>query len=423
METKFSTEPACVDALENEFPTPARAQFYIPTVEGKEVYYFCGNSLGLQPKSTAQYIQGELEQWKNLGVEAHFQGDKPWLHYHQFSKKITAKLVGAKENEVVMMNSLTTNLHLLLISFYSPTKQKFKIITEAGAFSSDQYALETQVKLHGLNPEEVIIELLPRKGEYNLRTTDILATIAKHGNALALVLLGGVNYFTGQAFDLQKITEAAHRVGAKAGFDLAHAVGNIALQLHDWQVDFAVWCSYKYLNAGPGGVGGAFVHEHYANDNLPRLGGWWGHIEAERFLMKKNFQPASGVDGWQLSNAPILPLAAYMASTEIFDNIGLDYLFKRSKILTAYLEFLLLKSNFDYNLQIITPSNPEERGSQLSVIFKENGKDIFNFLQKNRIIVDWRSPNVIRITPVPLYTTFKDIFVLIQTLSNYHLQR
>ncbi|MEY3416207.1 MAG: kynureninase [Bacteroidota bacterium] len=422
METTFSIESSCTDLLEKAFPTPARAQFHIPKVEGKDVHYFCGNSLGLQPTSTAQYIQNELEQWKNLGVEGHFQGDKPWLHYHQFSKKITATLVGAKASEVVMMNSLTTNLHLLLISFYAPTKQKFKIITEAGAFSSDQYALETQVKLHGFHPADVIIELLPRKGEHILNTDDILETITKHGNELALVFLGGVNYFTGQAFDLQKITAAAHQVGAKAGFDLAHAVGNIALQLHDWQVDFAVWCSYKYLNAGPGGVGGAFVHERYANEHLPRLGGWWGHKEEERFLMKKHFQPAAGADGWQLSNAPILPLAAYMASIEIFESIGLDYLFKRSKILTAYLEFLLLNSHFKHHLQIITPSNPEERGSQLSVIFKENGKDIFDFLQKNNIIVDWRSPNVIRISPVALYTTFKDIFVLMETLAKYYRQ-
>jgi kynureninase len=417
METIFSLDDTCAQLLEKEFPTDFRNRFFIPAINGQECIYFCGNSLGLQPKSVQTLIAAELKQWENLGVEGHFKGEKPWMQYHKFAKKTTAKLVGANESEVVMMNSLTTNLHLLLTSFYRPTKQKFKIITEAGAFSSDQYALETQVKLHGLIPEETIIEIFPRMGEHTLRTEDILQAINENAAALSLVFLGGVNYYTGQAFDLKTIAVAAKQVGAIIGFDLAHAVGNIALQLHDWQVDFAVWCSYKYLNAGPGGVGGAFVHQKHADEKLPRLGGWWGHREEERFLMKKGFQPASGADGWQLSNAPILSLAAYLASAAIFEEAGIENLVKRSKVLTAYLEFLLLHSACASNITIITPSNPNQRGCQLSVIFKNGGKELFQKLQDHHIMVDWREPNAIRITPVPLYNSFIEIYQFVKILE------
>lgn len=417
MKIPFTTEKSCAEILEKQYPTKFRDRFYIPQVDGKDVIYFCGNSLGLQPKTTEKFILQELQQWQKLGVEGHFEGEKPWMHYHKFSKKSTAKIIGAKEQEVVMMNSLTTNLHLLLVSFYRPTQNRFKIITEAGAFSSDQYVLESQVQFHGYSPNEAIIELKPREGEYTLRTEDILAKIQEHKDELALVMMGGVNYFTGQAFDIKSITEAAHKVGAIAGFDLAHAVGNISLSLHDWQVDFAAWCSYKYLNAGPGGVGGIFVHHNHDRSNLPRFAGWWGHQENERFQMKKGFQPSLGADGWQLSNAPILPLAAYMASAEIFDEAGIDNLNQRSKVLTGYLEYLISNCTLNQIITIITPSNLDERGCQLSLIFTQNGKEIFQNLQKQNIIVDWREPNVIRISPTPLYNTFMEVYEFVNTLE------
>lgn len=417
MNIPFTTDITCAQNLDNEFPASFRNRFFIPKNNGQEVIYFCGNSLGLQPKSVAKHIQDELNQWANLGVEGHFEGDKPWMHYHKFSKKGTAKIVGALEEEVVMMNSLTTNMHLLLVSFFQPTQERFKIITEAGAFSSDQYALETQVRLHGFNPDEAIVELKPREGEYTLRTEDILQAIEEHKATLALVFLGGVNYFTGQAFDMKTVAQAATKANAKVGFDLAHAVGNIALSLHDWQVDFAVWCSYKYLNAGPGGVGGAFVHQKHATTHLPRFGGWWAQQEDERFQMKKGFKPSAGADGWQLSNAPILPLASYMASLEIFEEAGIENLVNRSQKLTSYLEFLLINSKVNHLFKIITPTNANERGCQLSLIFEKDGKKVFKHLQENNIIVDWREPNVIRVSPVPLYNTFTEVFDFVKVLE------
>jgi kynureninase len=389
-----------------------RAQFLIPRHQGKPAIYLTGNSLGLQPRVTKKFIGQELEDWANLGVEGHVHARRPWLYYHKFSKKALAKIVGARPAEVVAMNQLTVNLHLMMVSFYRPTPQRYKIITEAGAFSSDQYAFESQLKFHGLDPAQALIELRPREQEYTLRTEDILEAIRTHGAELALVLFGGVQYYTGQFFAIDKITQAAHNAGAMAGFDLAHAVGNVPLKLHDHGVDFAVWCSYKYLNAGPGAIAGAFVHERHAvNGDLPRFAGWWGHHEAERFQMLKGFKPQAGVDGWQLSNVPIFQSAALLASLSIFDAAGMKALRRKSVALTGYLEYLL--RNIDpagEHFTIITPADGEARGCQLSLVMKKNGKKVFQRLTKAGVIVDWRDPGVIRLSPVPLYNTFEEVF-------------
>ncbi len=393
-----------------------RNQFLIPKVNGKPSIYFTGNSLGLQPKSTAKFIKDELEDWATLGVEGHVHGRRPWLYYHKFTKKVLSEIVGAKPSEVVAMNQLTVNLHLMLVSFYRPTKKRFKILTEAGAFSSDQYAFESQLKFHGISPVKGLIELKPRKGEYALRTEDILLAIKVHGEELALVIFGGVQYYTGQFFNIKKITEAAHKVGAVAGFDLAHAAGNVPLALHKHNVDFAVWCGYKYLNSGPGGISGVFIHERHAEDfTLPRFAGWWGHNEGERFQMKKGFKPMTGADGWQLSNVPIFQSAAHLASLEIFQQAGIKNLRTKSVLLTGYLEFLLNEIDSSKKLfTIITPQNPDERGCQLSILMKQNGRKIFDRITKAGVIADWREPDVIRIAPVPLYNSFEDVFVFAQ---------
>jgi kynureninase len=389
-----------------------RNEFLLPKVNKKPAIYFTGNSLGLQPKSTKKFINEELLDWARLGVEGHVHAHRPWLYYHKFTKKALAQVVGAKPLEVVAMNQLTVNLHLMMVSFYRPTKDRFKIITEAGAFSSDQYAFESQLKWHSQNPDEALIELKPRTGEHTLRTEDILHAIETHAAQLALVIFGGVQYYTGQFFNIKKITEAAHKAGAYAGFDLAHTVGNVPLNLHRDGADFAVWCSYKYLNSGPGGVAGAFVHERHAkNFQLPRFAGWWGHNEAERFQMKKGFVPMPGMDGWQLSNFPILQGAAHLASLEIFQQAGIKNLRKKSVALTGYLEFLLNEIDpHETTFTILTPKKVDERGCQLSIFMKKNGKKVFNALTKAGVIADWREPNVIRVAPVPLYNTFKEVF-------------
>ncbi|MBL7859075.1 MAG: kynureninase [Cyclobacteriaceae bacterium] len=393
-----------------------RKAFHLPVINGKRSIYFTGNSLGLQPKSTKKFIDEELQDWATLGVEGHVHARRPWLYYHKFTKKILAKLVGAKPIEVVAMNQLTMNLHLMMVSFYRPTKQRYKIITESGAFSSDQYAFESQLKFHGLNPEDALIELKPRAGESTLRTADIVAAIREHAQELALVIFGGVQYYTGQFFDIKKITEAGHQAGACVGFDLAHAVGNVPLNLHRHQVDFAVWCSYKYLNAGPGAIAGAFVHEKHAKRfDVPRFAGWWGHDEQERFQMKKGFLPIVGVDGWQLSNFPIISGAVLLASLEIFQHAGIKNLRKKSLLLTGYLEFLLkeLDPN-EYYFTILTPANPTERGCQLSIAMKRNGKKVFQKITKTGVVADWREPQVIRVAPVPLYNTFSDVYQFVE---------
>lgn len=401
-----------------------RDEFYIPKHQGKEALYFTGNSLGLQPKITSTYINQELDLWKEKGVEGHFEGNRPWFHYHKFAKESLANIVGAKSKEVVAMNSLTTNLHLLMVSFYRPSKERFKIITEAGAFPSDQYALESQVKLHGLEPTEAIIELAPREGETNIRTDDILNTIRQNANELALVMFSGVQYFSGQLFDIESITNAGHKAGAIVGFDLAHAVGNANLQLHFHEVDFAVWCHYKYLNAGPGSVGGAFVHEKHANNpELPRLAGWWGHKEDERFLMQKGFKPMEGVDGWQLSNANVLTSAALLASLEVVDKAGFENMRLKSKQLTGFLSFLL-NDLFSVNeISMLTPLSDKDRGAQISISIMKGGRAVFDKLVENGVVADWREPNisksqtgVIRVAPVPLYNSYKDVFRFVHLL-------
>ncbi len=391
----------------------------IPKSNGKTVIYLTGNSLGLQPKITKNYVSEELDDWGTLGVKGHLQARRPWVYYHKLTKKALAELVGGKTSEVVAMNQLTVNLHLLMVSFYRPTKARYKILTEAGAFSTDQYVFESQLKFHGHDAAKSLIEIKPRDGEHTLRTDDIVQAIKEHASELALVIFGGVQYYTGQFFDIKKITAAAHLAGAKAGFDLAHAIGNVPMSLHKDDVDFAVWCSYKYLNSGPGGIAGAFIHERHAESfDLPRFAGWWGHDEKERFQMKKGFKPMRGIDGWQLSNVPVFQNAAHLASLEIFQKASIKALRKKSMLLTGYLEFLL--NEFDSQekyLKIITPRNPAERGCQFSLYIHQNGKKIFNAISKARVIADWREPDVIRVAPVPLYNTFEDVYRFVEILK------
>lgn len=388
-----------------------RERFLMPQHEGRDVVYFTGNSLGLQPKTTQSYLQQELNDWAKFGVEGHFLAKNPWLSYHELLTDKMAKIVGALPKETVMMNQLTVNLHLLLVSFYTPTKSRFKIICEAKAFPSDQYALQSQVKFHEYSIEDAIVEVAPREGEYHIREEDIFAAIEKNKDSVALVMFGGVNYFTGQVFDMKAITEAGHKAGAIVGFDLAHGAGNIKLQLHDWKVDFAAWCSYKYLNSGPGSVAGAFVHEkHLSNTDLPLFAGWWGHDKKTRFLMDSTFVPMETAERWQLSNAPIFSMAACRASLDIFDEVGMDALIAKSRDLVAYLEFIVNDINKQKNncLEIITPK--ENRGCQLSIVANGYGKKLYNSLIENGVIPDWREPNVIRCAAIPLYNSFEDMY-------------
>ncbi len=399
-----------------------RSRFHIPPHHGDACVYFCGNSLGLQPKRTSELVNEELNDWAKLGVEGHFKAETGWFKYHELLRASTARLVGALPQEVVVMNHLTVNLHLLLVSFYRPTKTRYKIICEGGAFPSDRYALQSQVKFHGFDPSDALIQLEPRAGEELLRHEDILKAIADCGDALALVMMGGVHYFTGQVLQFKAITDAAHAVGAYCGFDLAHATGNLKLELHNWDVDFAAWCSYKYLNGGPGTVGGAYIHEkHCKNADLPRFAGWWGNDPANRFTMPHDFVPVASADSWQLSNAPILEMAALRASMELFDEAGMDKLTAKSLRLTAYLLFVIrdvLKSKGKEELiSVITPFEAQQQGCQLSLMFRTNGKAIFDSLTKAGVIADWREPDqegrgsgVIRVAPVPLYNSFGDVY-------------
>jgi kynureninase len=391
-----------------------REKFYFPQHNGKDCIYFTGNSLGLQPRNVQAYVQQELNDWANMGVEGHFTAKHPWLHYHEMFPSILSDIVGCEENEVVVMNQLTVNLHLLLVSFYRPTSKKFKIICEEKAFPSDQYALESQVRYHGFDPKEAIIEIKPRAGEHTIRTDDITDAILLHRDELALVLFGGVNYYTGQFFDIQKITKAAHEVGVCAGFDLAHAAGNVELKLHDWEVDFACWCSYKYLNSGPGGVAGVYIHDKHAkNKDIPRFAGWWGYTKDTRFKMEKGFEAIPTAEGWQLSNAPVLSMAAHKAALDIFEEAGMDKIHAKRKRLTAFVHFILNDINARLNkkvINIITPANENERGCQVSVLMEAKGKEVFKELTKQGVVADWREPNVIRVAPVPLYNSFEDIW-------------
>jgi len=399
-----------------------RNQFYFPDFHEKEVVYFTGNSLGLQPKRTSEYIQNELDAWAKYGVEGHFMAEKPWFSYHEFLTEKAAKVVGAKPEEVVVTHSLTTNLHLLMVSFYRPEGKRTKILCEAKAFPSDAYALESQIKFHGLNIDEDLIEIAPREGEHLIREEDILTAIKEAGETLAMVMIGGVNYYTGQLFDMKKITEAGHAVGATVGFDLAHAAGNINLQLHDWGLDFAAWCGYKYLNSSPGGVSGMFVHERHANNpDLPRFAGWWGYDKETRFQMEPGFKPMYGAEGWQLSNAPVLGMAAHLASLDIFDEAGMDRIGQKRDQLTGFLEFVIdaiSERNADRcTFEIITPRDPSKRGAQLSILAHGQGKALFDALSEQGVIADWREPNVIRIAPAPLYNSFEDCYRFGQCLE------
>ncbi len=403
-----------------------RNKFYIPKQSnGEDVLYFTGNSLGLQPKTTREYIEQELKDWEIFGVEGHFHAKNPWMPYHEFLTNSMAKVVGAKPLETVVMNSLTVNLHLLMVSFYRPTADRYKIIIEGDAFPSDKYAVKSQIAFHASPKSKVqspksdwLIELEPRDGETTLQTEDILKTIEENGDSIALIMLGGVNYYTGQAFDMKRITEAGHKVGAVVGFDLAHAAGNLDLKLHEWNVDFACWCSYKYLNSGPGGIAGIFVHECHAEDfELPRFAGWWGHDKETRFLMDDEFIPIKGAEGWQLSNPPIFQMASLRASLEIFEQGGMENLVTKSNKLTGYMEFLLNEIE-DERISIITPANPDERGCQLSIRVKDADKSLFNAITEKGIIADWREPDVIRVAPVPLYNSFMDVYKFVQILQN-----
>lgn len=396
-----------------------RNEFLIPKHHGKEITYLCGNSLGLQPKSTRTFINQQLDYWENYGVEGWFDGDEPWLAYHHEIKDLLSPILGSKPEEVTCMNNLTINLHLLMVSFYQPKGKKYKILMEGGAFPSDQYAVASQVEFRGYQADDAIIEVFPREGEETLRTEDILAIIKENEDELALILFGGINYYTGQFFDLKAITQAGHKAGAIVGFDLAHAAGNVPLHLHDWDVDFASWCSYKYMNSSMGGISGIFVHEKHFKTDFQRFAGWWGYQLDTRFKMTKGFVPEKGAEGWQVSTSPILLMAAHKASLKLFEQAGFENLRAKSILLTGYLTFLIEQVNEALGeefFKMITPQNAEDRGCQLSLICKENGKLIFDELVKNQIIGDWREPNVIRISPVPFYNTFTDVFAFANTL-------
>ena len=396
-----------------------RNEFHIPRDKhGKEWLYFTGNSLGLQPKITSKYIEQELDDWANFGVEGHFEAKNPWLSYHELLTDTMAKVVGAKPIEVVVMNTLTTNLHLLMVSFYQPSKTKYKIIIEGDAFPSDRYAVQSQLSFHGFDPEEALIEWKPKEGKQLLELEDLKSILDSQGDEVALLLIGGVNYYTGQYLDIKKIAELGHAKKCMVGIDLAHGAGNIQLNLHDSSIDFAAWCTYKYLNSGPGSLSGLFVHEKHAQrKDLPRFAGWWNHNKETRFNMRQPFDVMSGAEGWQLSNPPILSMAAIKASLDIFEKVGMDALLKKSKKLTGFFEYLINEIASD-TIKIITPTNPNERGCQLSLQVKNADKNLYKKLTENNIITDWREPDVIRCAPVPMYTSFEDVYQMVSMLES-----
>ena len=390
-------------------------KFHFPLQEnGEKHIYLCGNSLGLQSKNTESFVIQELDDWKKLGVEGHFHARKPWLPYHEFLSESYSKIIGSKESEVVAMNTLSVNLHLMLVSFYRPDTLRNKIIIEGDAFPSDIYAVESHIRHHGLDPSESLIKLKPREGEVTIRLEDVKSVIQQNADSVSLIMLGGVNYYTGQVFEMKEIAEEAHKHNILVGFDLAHAVGNIPLSLHDWNVDFAVWCSYKYLNSGPGSVAGVFIHEKHHSQDLERFAGWWGHDKESRFKMPDEFVPIKTAEGWQLSNPPILSLAAVRAALSIFDEVGMSSLVTKSKKLTSYLVFLLNQISTD-RINIITP---EQRGCQISISVKNGNKDLFDEITKKGVIADWREPDVIRVAPVPLYNSFLDVYNFYKVLED-----
>jgi kynureninase len=396
-----------------------RSQFHLPTdAHGNPMIYLCGNSLGLQPKSTEQYIKQELDDWAKLGVEGHTHAQKPWLPYHEFLTDQMAAIVGAKPEEVVIMNTLTVNLHLMMVSFYRPTKTRYKIIIESDAFPSDKYAVESQLEMHGIDPKDGLLLWYPPKGEAICRMQDLERLLNDNKDEVALIMIGSTNYYSGQAFPLKEITRLGHQHGAMVGFDLAHGAGNIQPNLHECGADFAVWCSYKYLNSGPGSLGGCFVHErHRHNPELKRFAGWWGHNKESRFNMRQEFDVLPGAEGWQLSNPPILSMAAIRASLQVFADAGFDKIRQKSVQLTGFLEFLLNDMG-DPNIQIITPSDPQQRGSQLSIQVKNADRKLHDALTEQGVISDWREPDVIRVAPAALYTRFEDVYEFINRLKN-----
>ncbi len=410
---EFAVQTDSSDALKSY-----RDRFFIPkTKDGQEYIYLCGNSLGLQPKSVREFVEQELKDWAELGVEGHFHAKNPWMPYHELLTNQTARLVGAKPSEVVVMNTLSVNLHLMMVSFYRPTPQRHKIVIESSAFPSDQYAVKSQIAFHGFDPATSLVELSPRKDETTLRTEDIEEFIKREGDSIALIMLGGVNYYTGQVFDMERITRAGHAKACIVGFDLAHAAGNIPLKLHDWDVDFAVWCSYKYLNSGPGSLAGCFVHERHGNNfSLPRFAGWWGQDKSTRFLMGPDFNAIPGAEGWQLSNPPILSMTAVRASMEIFDEVGMERVREKSLKLTGYLEYLI-DQNLSGRVRCITPRDANQRGCQLSLVVTGRGKSIHKALTERGVICDWREPDVIRVAPVPLYNSFVDVHSFVTILK------
>jgi kynureninase len=395
-----------------------RNAFHIPKgVSGNKCLYFTGNSLGLQPKTTKAAIEQELLDWANLGVQGHLEAKNPWMPYHEFLTDSMAKIVGAKPIEVVVMNTLTANLHFLMASFYSPTAKRHKILIESDAFPSDRYAVQSQLEFHGYDPEACLLEWAPRAGETLLHLQDLETILDEYGEEIALILIGGVNYYTGQYFDLKKIAEMGHAKGCKVGIDLAHGAGNIQPDLHNSGVDFAAWCTYKYLNAGPGNLGGIFVHERYANDKtLKRFSGWWSQNKNSRFDMRKPLDLMPGAEGWQLSNPPILSMAAIKASLELFNEVGMDALRQKSIQLTAYLEYLI--NNLEHpDVEIISPKDPAQRGCQLSIRVKNVDQTLHKRLTENHVITDWRAPGVIRCAPVPFYNSFEDVFGMVAILK------
>lgn len=416
---KYNTTEAFAQELDQKDPLKEfRNEFLFPkNQDGEPQLYLCGNSLGLQPQQTANYIQKELQDWANYGVNGHTEAEHAWMPYHEFLSESMAKIVGAKPQEVIVMNTLTVNLHLMMVSFYEPKGKRNKIIIEADAFPSDKYAVESQLKFHNIDPAEGLLLWKPRPGEYTCRTEDLEQLLETHKDEVALVMIGSTNYYTGQAFDLKAITKLGHNHGAKVGFDLAHGAGNIQPDLHNTNADFAVWCTYKYLNSGPGSLGGCFVHERHANSpKLKRFVGWWGHDKSTRFNMRKDFTPIPGAEGWQLSNPPILSMAAIRASLEVFERAGFDNLRQKSKQLTGYLAYLVEQLN-NPNIRIITPSHPDERGCQLSFQIKGANKSVFDALSKANVVADWREPDVIRIAPTPLYNSYTDVYTFIQRLK------
>lgn len=416
---QYQTDRRFAEKMDQDDPLAHyRDQFFIPKqANGEDHLYFTGNSLGLQPRSLRKFVDQELTDWEKLGVEGHFHARNPWMPYHEFLADSTARLVGALPSEVVVMNSLSVNLHLMMVSFYRPTQERFKIIIEGDAFPSDKYAVKSQLRYHGIDPAEGLIELRSKSGHPVIPTEEILETIEREGEQVALILIGGVNYYTGQVFEMEKITRAGHEKGCTVGFDLAHGAGNLNLKLHDWGPDFACWCSYKYLNSGPGGLSGVFVHERHAqNPDLPRFAGWWGHNKDNRFRMPDDFEPMPGAEGWQLSNPPILAMAALRASMELFDEVGMEALCKKADLLTGYLAYLVKARNHSDNIRMITPEDPQHRGCQVSLQTMSNGKAIFDRLTERGVICDWREPDVIRLAPVPFYNRFVDVWDFVDIL-------